>query len=108
MVDMSDARVESCYRGAMSLNIKNERTHALVRQLADLTGESQTSAVEEAVRARIEELGADAHNASDADATRRARGDALLAEFHSELSDTDRASLRRSVADLYDESGLPA
>ena len=33
----------------MSLNIKNERTHALVRELAERTGQSQTSAVEEAV-----------------------------------------------------------
>ncbi|QDP96428.1 antitoxin [Microlunatus elymi] len=40
----------------MSLNIKNERTHALVRELAELTGQSQTSAVEDAVRRRLEEL----------------------------------------------------
>ena len=44
----------------MSLNIKNERTHALVRELAELTGLSQTSAVEDAVRdelARVAEQG---------------------------------------------------
>ena len=40
----------------MSLNIKNERTHALVRELATLTGVSQTEAVEQAVRARLAEL----------------------------------------------------
>ena len=40
----------------MSLNIKNEETHRLVRRLAELTGQSQTSAVEEAVRRRLAEL----------------------------------------------------
>ena len=40
----------------MSLNIKNEETHRLVRQLAELTGMSQTSAVEDAVRRRLDEL----------------------------------------------------
>jgi len=40
----------------MSLNIKNERTVALVRELAAPTGESQTSAVEEAVRERLERV----------------------------------------------------
>jgi antitoxin VapB len=43
----------------MSLNIKNEETHRLVRQLAELTGQSQASAVEDAVRRRIAELTAD-------------------------------------------------
>jgi len=40
----------------VSLNIKNEETHRLVRQLAELTGQSQTSAVEDAVRRRLAEL----------------------------------------------------
>ncbi|MEO7722089.1 MAG: type II toxin-antitoxin system VapB family antitoxin [Pseudolysinimonas sp.] len=40
----------------MSLNIKNERTHALVRQLATLSGMSQTDAVTDAVERRIAEL----------------------------------------------------
>jgi len=39
----------------MSLNIKNERTHALVRELATLTGMSQTEAVEDAVGRRLAE-----------------------------------------------------
>jgi antitoxin VapB len=43
---------------AMSLNIKNERTHALVRQLASLSGMSQTDAVADAVERRIAELSA--------------------------------------------------
>jgi antitoxin VapB len=44
---------------SMSLNIKNERTHALVRQLASLSGMSQTDAVTDAVERRIAELSVD-------------------------------------------------
>ncbi|MGD0268782.1 MAG: type II toxin-antitoxin system VapB family antitoxin [Candidatus Sulfotelmatobacter sp.] len=40
----------------MSLNIKNEETHRLVRQLANITGESMTAAVDKAVRERLERL----------------------------------------------------
>ncbi|HKI25615.1 MAG TPA: type II toxin-antitoxin system VapB family antitoxin [Candidatus Sulfotelmatobacter sp.] len=40
----------------MSLNIKNEKTHRLARELARLTGESMTSAVEQAVRERLERV----------------------------------------------------
>lgn len=38
----------------MSLNIKDEKTHRLARELADLTGESMTAAVGEAIRERLE------------------------------------------------------
>jgi antitoxin VapB len=37
----------------LGLNIKNERTHALVRELARCTGQSQTSVVEAAVMASV-------------------------------------------------------
>ena len=40
----------------MSLNIKNEETHRLAKQLAELAGESITTAVTEAVRERLERL----------------------------------------------------
>ncbi len=40
----------------MSLNIKNEETHALVRELAALTGETMTTAIRVAVRERIERV----------------------------------------------------
>jgi antitoxin VapB len=40
----------------MSLNIKNEETHRLVRQLANLTGESMTAAVDNAVREKLERV----------------------------------------------------
>jgi antitoxin VapB len=38
----------------MSLNIKNEEADRLARELADLTGESVTAAVTEALRERLE------------------------------------------------------
>ena len=40
----------------MSLNIKKAETHKLVRQLAKLTGESMTTAVDVSVRERLERL----------------------------------------------------
>jgi antitoxin VapB len=40
----------------MSLNIKNEKTHRLVREWAETTGESMTAAVDKAVRERLERV----------------------------------------------------
>ncbi|MBV8737623.1 MAG: type II toxin-antitoxin system VapB family antitoxin [Alphaproteobacteria bacterium] len=40
----------------MSLNIKSDEIHALVKQLTDLTGESMTAAVANAVRERLERI----------------------------------------------------
>jgi len=40
----------------MSLNIKNEETHRMARELARLTGESMAAAVNEAVRERLERV----------------------------------------------------
>ena len=40
----------------MGLNIKNEETHRLAVQLAELTGETVTKAVTVAIRERIERV----------------------------------------------------
>jgi antitoxin VapB len=40
----------------MGLTIKNQETYRLTRELADLTGESMTTAVAEAVRERLDRL----------------------------------------------------
>jgi antitoxin VapB len=40
----------------MSLNIKNEKTHRLVRELARATGESMTAAVDKAVQERLQRV----------------------------------------------------
>ena len=82
----------------MSLNIKNERTHALVRELATLSGMSQTEAVEDAVTRRLEQL-------------RRSAREGLSAR----LLELGRSSAERMGPErfensdewLYDENGLP-
>jgi antitoxin VapB len=84
----------------MSLNIKNERTHALVRELATLRGVSQTEAVEEAVRARLEQL------SHDADTKRRFE---RTMEIARETGASYRLHGGMDAEDLYDpETGLPA
>jgi antitoxin VapB len=40
----------------MALNIKNDETQKLARELARLTGESMTAAITEAVRERLERV----------------------------------------------------
>ena len=83
----------------MSLNIKNEETHRLARDLAELTGESLTVAVDMAVRERLERV-------------RRQRGpklaDRLLAiggDCAAHLKEPYRSGEHGAL--LYDERGLP-
>jgi len=86
----------------MSLNIKNEKVHELVRQLAALTGQSQTSAVEDAVRRRLDEV----TRADDEQvARRRAEIDAIVARMQ-RLPDIG-PSYDEIMDDMYDELGLP-
>lgn len=98
----------------MSLNIKNEGTHALVRQLAALTGMSQTSAVEDAVRRRLEELQAAARGGKPAPKyspeeieRRRAAIKRISEAFVAETTPEQRAAMRDHGDWLYDELGLP-
>jgi len=87
----------------MGLNIKNPETCRLVKELADLTGESMTAAVTEAVRERIERLAAER---SDEDIEARAQ---RIMELAAEIGrgmppgylDQDFDEL------IYDERGLP-
>ena len=91
----------------MSLNIKNERTVALVRELAGRTGESQTSAVERAVVERLERLAAESSTASDELDARRDATTRLLLEPRGSVTDAERAAVRHAAAPLYDTAGLP-
>ncbi|HEY5484876.1 MAG TPA: type II toxin-antitoxin system VapB family antitoxin [Propionibacteriaceae bacterium] len=85
----------------MSLNIKNERVHQLVRDAAQRTGLSQTSVVEEALKHYLRDLD------EQQSATRR-RVDEILAVFDARLTDQDRAEMTKMMDDLYDdETGLP-
>lgn len=86
----------------MSLNIKNEETHRLVRELAELTGSSQTSAVEDAVRRRLAELRA------DSDYDRRLRDLTATVEEMRDIARSDPEWLATNWdEELYDENGLP-
>jgi len=83
----------------VSLNIKNEETHSLVRKLARLTGESQTQAVAQAVRERLDRLS-------------RGKGEELVAtllaigkDCAAHLTESARALDHGEL--LYDENGLP-
>jgi antitoxin VapB len=83
----------------MGMNIKNEETQRLVRELAALTGESQTAAVTEAVRERLERL----RNAEDDGFVERllAIGRACAPHWKEPYKSADHGDL------LYDEEGLP-
>jgi len=83
----------------MSMNIKNKEAYRLTQELSELTGESMTTAVTEAVRERL-------------DRVRRERG-ADLAERLLVIGRDCAARLKKPFrtidhADmLYDERGLP-
>jgi antitoxin VapB len=81
----------------VSLNIKNEHVHDLVREAAALTGKSQTSVVEEALRRYLDELGRE---------VRRSRADEILREMQKLIREQGGLGMRPE--DLYDPlTGLP-
>lgn len=82
----------------MSLNIKNERVHDLVRELAKLTGQNQTSAVEMAVVRMLAE-----ERSERDDRAQRLLAIADRAAAHM----TDGLSREEMDDFLYDEYGLP-
>lgn len=83
----------------MGLNIKNELTHRRIRELARLTGESMTAAVDTAVRERLERV----HHRSGNSKFERMM--AIAKEcgplWKEPFKSTDHGDL------LYDEKGLP-
>lgn len=83
----------------MGLNIKNERTHELVRELARETGQTQTAAVEDAVRRRLGEI-----REESADELVE-RLTAIALDCAARLDDATRAIDHGAL--LYDEMGLP-
>ena len=83
----------------MSLNIKNEDTHRLARELAELTGESMTQAVTEALRERLARLRRRSQQKGD-------RKAALL-ELADEISKLPVLDDRDPDELLYDKRGLP-
>jgi antitoxin VapB len=82
------------------MNIKSEETHRLARELAELTGESQTAAVTIALRERLERLHAE--RPADLAARLLAIGRDCAAHLLEPYRSIDHGDL------LYDEQGLPA
>ena len=83
----------------MGFNIKNEETHRLARKLADLTGESMTTAVTQAIRERLERV---------RHAKRGSLADRLLVigkRTAVHLKDPFRSADHADL--LYDDRGLP-
>jgi antitoxin VapB len=84
----------------MALNIKNEQTVALARQLAEATGESLTEAVTEALSQRLERVRSDTDH--------EARVDRLWEQALQMRRERDPDAPILSEDDLYDpETGLP-
>jgi antitoxin VapB len=85
--------------GVMSLNIKNEKTHRTARELARLTGESMTAAVDKALGERLERV-------------RKSKGSGLgdrlrkIARECAPLWKEPYRSIEHGDL-LYDEKGLP-
>ena len=83
----------------MALNIKNQDTQKLVKELASLTGESMTEAVTKAVRERLERL----HRQSGA-----GLADRLLLigrDCAPRIKEPSRSTDHKDL--LYDDQGLP-
>jgi len=83
----------------MAINIKNEETQRLARELAEATGESMTTAITEALRERMER-------------TQKERGGGLAERLHkigkdcaAHLKEPFRSADHGEL--LYDEKGLP-
>jgi antitoxin VapB len=83
----------------MAVNIKSEEAHRLIRELAAVTGESQTAAVTEAVRERLDRLRrADTGTLAD-------RLLAIGADCAARLTEPYRSTDHGDL--LYDERGMP-
>jgi antitoxin VapB len=84
----------------MALNIKSREAHKLAQELAQLTGESLTAVVTEALRDRLERTKRERHVDSLAERL-LAIGRAAAPNFKEPYRSTDHGDL------LYDEFGLP-
>jgi antitoxin VapB len=91
----------------MGLNIKNEKTTALVRELARKTGLTQTGAIDEAVRSKLAGMDRDRGAVGRSDA-RRANVQRLLGELRSSVTAAERAQVKAAEQQLYDDTGLPS
>ncbi len=84
----------------MGLNIKNADTHRLIHELAELTGESMTTAVTVAVQDRLARIRQSDPGVGMADRLHEIATD-MRARLPEDFLAADPAS------DLYDRDGLP-
>lgn len=84
----------------MALNIKNDDTHRQVRELARLTGESQSEAVAKSVRERLERVRQ--RSAPDLEERITAIVEDAAPRWKEPWLSTDHGDV------LYDDMGLPA
>ena len=82
----------------MSLNIKSEETHRLAKELAELTGESMSQAVAEAVRERLGRIRKERKGLAE---RLLAIGEETAPYFTGHFKTADHGDL------LYDDKGLP-
>ena len=83
----------------MSLNIKNEETHRMARELSRATGESMTVAVSEAIRERLDRVRS--HSRKGMAERLLEIGRDCAAHLKEPYKSIDHGEL------LYDEKGLP-
>ncbi|MDE2792569.1 MAG: type II toxin-antitoxin system VapB family antitoxin [Paracoccaceae bacterium] len=84
----------------MSLNIKNDETCSLARELASLTGETMTGAITVALRERLE------RERRKLDVASRARELRAIAERCATLMGPGPSAIEHGDL-LYDDRGLP-
>ena len=84
----------------MAMNIKNPETDRLAKELAELTGESMTAAVTEAVRERLERV-----RRGKPDPEKVERLMALAREMAPRIKEPWKSIDHGEL--LYDEKGLP-
>ena len=97
--------------GTPQLNIKDAETTRLARELAEMTGETQTEAVRKALRERLEREKAEraSRDARTADEKRR-EFERVWTKIKKIQEDVRRHGLAENMLtddDLYDENGLP-
>lgn len=85
----------------MAINIKNPRVVELVRRAAQVSGQSQVSALEDALEHFLREI---EQPKSGADG----RVSEILARVDAVMTPVDAAAIREDMDNLYDDEGLPA
>jgi antitoxin VapB len=91
----------------MGLNIKNPGVEADIRRLAELTGESLTSAVQAAVREKIARLQHGENRRETLEEHLTALRPLQAALKAQQLREDDPRTARQLIEELYDEHGLP-